>query len=206
MSERLDLWEYRRQVSEVYGRVRGTADPRVGWQLWVEARDRLFRDHPQSPLSEEGRAGFDGLDYHPYDAAWRLEGTVDELPPEDRELAHSGRGSTAFERIGVLHLDTPAGPASLTLFWLDTYGGGVFLPFRDLTNGGTTYGGGRYLLDSAKGADLGHSGDRVIVDFNFAYHPSCVHDPRWSCPLAPRENHLAIPVPVGERLPDPTAN
>lgn len=204
MDERLDLWDYRRRMWEIYRRVRGNADPQSGWQHWIEGRDRLFREHPQSPLSEDARSRFQGLPYHPYDPAWRFEVPVEPIPGDDVELTHSGAGSTAFTRIGTLELDTPAGAATVTLFWLDTYGGGVFLPFRDLTNGNTSYGGGRYLLDSAKGADLGHSQGGVTVDFNFSYHPSCVHDSRWSCPLAPPENHLRIEVPVGERLPTST--
>src|SRR5438094_612159 len=83
----------------------------------------------------------------------------------------------------------------------DIYGGGVFLPFRDATSGRTTYGGGRYLLDTAKGADLGVRSDELVLDFNFAYHPSCVHDSTWTCPLAPLENRLAAPIDAGERMP-----
>ena len=88
----------------------------------------------------------------------------------------------------------------LSLFWIDVYGGGVFLPFRDATSGVETYGGGRYLLDTIKGADLGSIGGLVVLDFNFAYHPSCVHGDQWSCPLAPPENGLAVDVRAGERL------
>ena len=80
------------------------------------------------------------------------------------------------------------------------YGGGLFLPFRDATSGEQTYGGGRYLLDGAKSADLGGTDGRLVLDFNFAYHPSCVHDPRWSCPLAPPANTLPFAVEAGERL------
>lgn len=204
MDDRLDLWDYRRRMWEIYRTAREDADPRRGWQRWIEGRDRLFREHSQSPLSADARSRFQGLRYHPYDPAWRFEVPVEAIPGDDVQLTHSGSGATTFTRIGTFALDTPAGSATLTLFWLEGYGGGVFLPFRDLTNGDTSYGGGRYLLDSVKGADLGHSQRRVVVDFNFAYHPSCVHDNRWSCPLAPPENHLRIEVPVGERLPTST--
>ena len=94
---------------------------------------------------------------------------------------------------------------SLEVFWLDAYGGGVFLPFRDLTSGKTTYGGGRYLVDTVKGTDGGclevtPGSTDVTIDFNYAYHPSCVYSPRWACPLAPPENRLPVPVRAGERL------
>ena len=76
----------------------------------------------------------------------------------------------------------------------------MFLPFRDGTSGNQTYGGGRYLLDTAKGADLGTEDGGLVLDFNFAYHPSCVWDDRWSCPLAPPGNRLDIEVLAGEGL------
>ena len=86
------------------------------------------------------------------------------------------------------------GGGALEVFWLDAYGGGIYLSFRDATSGDSTYGGGRYLLDTVKGADLGADGDRLILDFNFAYQPSCSYDPQWSCPLPPPANRLAFPV------------
>jgi uncharacterized protein (DUF1684 family) len=88
----------------------------------------------------------------------------------------------------------------LTLYWIAGYGGGVFLPFRDGTSGTTTFTGGRYLLDTIKGADLGWaSGGRIILDFNFAYNPSCSYSDDWVCPLAPPDNVCLLPVPAGER-------
>ena len=89
---------------------------------------------------------------------------------------------------------------SLALYWLDGYGGGVFVPFGDGTSGESTYPAGRYLLDTVKGADLGSSGADLVFDFNFAYNPSCAYDPAWTCPLAPPGNTLAIPVKGGELL------
>ena len=90
---------------------------------------------------------------------------------------------------------------TLEAFWLDAYGGGLFVPFRDATCGGETYGGGRYLLDTAKSADLGADADgQLILDFNFAYHPSCAWDAAWACPLAPPGNRLEAAVRAGERL------
>lgn len=101
-----------------------------------------------------------------------------------------------------MRLGGPLAGALLSVFWLEGYGGGLFLPFRDATSGGETYGAGRYLLDTIKGADLGGDPARgeLLLDFNLAYHPSCAYDPRWNCPLAPRENWLSVAVPVGERL------
>jgi hypothetical protein len=119
-------------------------------------------------------------------------------------LPSSGSGATAldFSRIGRLTIPFADGDRPLSVLWTAGYAGGLFIPFRDATNGHETYGAGRYLVDSAKSADLG--GDplsgHLTIDFNFAYHPSCAFDPRWVCPLAPPENHLDRPIRAGERL------
>ena len=89
---------------------------------------------------------------------------------------------------------------SLDLYWLDSYGGGVYLCFADATSGAETYGAGRYLLDTVKGSDLGERNGKLVLDFNFAYNPSCSYDPRWVCPLAPPGNRLALPIRAGERI------
>ena len=117
-------------------------------------------------------------------------------------LPNSGPDTLSFRRIGSVEIPFPDGPRSLSLFWMAGYSGGLFLPFRDATNGAETYGAGRYLIDSAKSADLG--GDAVkgtlVCDFNFSFQPSCAFDPRWACPLAPPENRLDIPIRAGERI------
>jgi uncharacterized protein (DUF1684 family) len=170
--------------------------------MWRMGRDTLFADHPQSALDRDDRVRFRGLRYFPYDPSFRVDAAVEPAPEWRGAIAHSAAGTTPFRRVGRVTVELPGGAASLPVYWLDTYGGGLFLPFRDGTAGATTYGGGRYLLDSAKGADLGMNEDRMVLDFNFAYHPSCVYSSRWSCPLAPPESHIPVPVEAGERLED----
>jgi uncharacterized protein (DUF1684 family) len=192
----LELLDWRRQVAALYAciRERRVADPLAVHDDWRTTRDMLFRSHPETPL--EDPTGFAGLSYAPYDPAYVWEVPVETAVERERfPVDTSGGDSIAFVRFGRVTL--PVG--TLDVFWLDAYGGGVFLPFRDATAGETTYGGGRYLLDTAKGADLGSLPDgRLILDFNFAYHPSCHYSPRWSCPLAPPGNRLAAAIPVGE--------
>jgi len=195
----LSLLDYRRRVAAVYADVRG-ADPESARARWQTARDELFRTHPQSPFSPEARAHFSPLAYYPYDPALRFSLPVMPVDGPTIGLAHSGEGATRAHPFGRVAFEVDGAAADLTLYRLDQYGDGVFLPFRDATNGGETYGGGRYLLDTVKGADLGGSEDTIVLDFNFAYHPSCVHDPRWSCPLAPPANRLEVPIRAGERL------
>jgi len=204
----LELVGFRRAVAGLYRRVQeeSGADPEAAWLRWRGERDDLFAGHPQSPVPEAGRARFAGMAFYPYDHRWRSEVEVEPLGAEGRsEVPHSGGPASDWRPAGRVPLLGPAGGGTLTLLWLTSYGGGLFLPFRDTTNGVTTYGGGRYLLDTVKGADLGSpsaSSSRLIVDANYAYHPSCAHDPRWSCPLAPPENRLDVAVEAGELLPD----
>ena len=192
----LELLDYRRRVSEMYRDVRSLRDrdPREAHQLWRELRDELFRSHPQSALPPEKRAAFRGLAYGDYDPAFAFTAKVRSVTHESYDVDTSTGGVIRFVRFGVVEL--PIG--TLEVLWLDEYSGGVFLPFRDATSGKTTYGGGRYLLDTAKGADLGSSGGTLVLDFNFAYHPSCVYDPKWTCPLAPLSNRLTVAVEAGE--------
>jgi len=178
-------------------RARLCRDPIGVHTYWRDRRNDLFRTHPQSPLHVDVRAGFPGLRCFEYDARFAFTAKIRPLPEKCFAVDTSTGSKIPFVRFGVV--DLPVG--TLEVMWLDTYGGGVFLPFRDATSGRTTYGGGRYLLDTAKGADLGVRSDELVLDFNFAYHPSCVHDSTWTCPLAPLENRLAAPIDAGERMP-----
>ncbi|MBM3679027.1 MAG: DUF1684 domain-containing protein [Actinobacteria bacterium] len=186
--------DWRRRVAALYETVRTAADPEESWQLWVETRRLLYERHPASPLPAEERSSTT-LSFFPYDPALR---TVASLEPAPDEPARASAGEHAFARVGRLRFSLFGDEHTLDLLWLATYGNGLFLPFGDATNGATTYGGGRYLLDTVKGADLGLDRDRVIIDFNFAYAPSCAWDAGWSCPLPPAANRLAIAVRAGE--------
>jgi uncharacterized protein (DUF1684 family) len=196
---RLDLLDYRRQVGELYGEIRrlGSGDPRA-FRLFQETRNRLFARHPRSPLDPAQRREFNGLRYYPYDPALRFCLPLDRaVEPERFEIQLRDDGKLVLERFAKVHFGLD-GPATLSLFWLVGYGGGLFLPFRDAGNGAGSYGGGRYLLDTIKGADLGQQGERIVIDFNYAYNPSCAYNARWECPLAPHENRLDTVVAAGE--------
>ncbi|SFJ07962.1 hypothetical protein SAMN05216304_104352 [Bosea sp. OK403] len=194
------LQDWRRQIADLYAEVRALP-PQDGWQRWRAARDRLFREHPQSPLTGKGRAEFTGIACFPYDPALRFE--VGLVPAVDREAIPVEAGKDGLMRLVPYALtEGLAGPLGrdLTLYWIAGYGGGTFLPFGDASNGCDTFAGGRYLLDTIKSADLGATPDgRLILDFNFAYYPSCAYSEAWVCPLSPHENRLAVPIGAGER-------
>jgi uncharacterized protein (DUF1684 family) len=195
----LELLDWRRRIADLYAEVRAAADPSAGWDRWCEVRDELFATHPSSPIPARDRAAFAGIPVFPYDPASRVIGRLEPSSAERIEIGASDGGSFAFTRVGRVVFALRGSDRALDVFWLDGYAGGLFVPFRDATSGAETYGGGRYLLDTAKGADLGEIDGGLVLDFNFAFAPSCAHDPRWACPLAPPGNVLSCPVRAGER-------
>ncbi len=195
----LTLLDWKRRVFRLYDEVRREEDALAGWDRWRSVRDQMFRSHPQSPLPEERRGAFRGLSYFDHDPTARVKAQLVEAEPQRYEIPTSGEEAMVFERIAILNFELNGAAAQLEAYWLSAYGGGLFVPFRDATSGSATYGAGRYLLDTVKGADLGASDDGVVLDFNFAYNPSCSYDPRWVCPLAPPANRLDLAIEAGER-------
>lgn len=195
MTTPLELLDWRRQVAALYEGVRAEVYPHVAHAGWVAVRDQLFADHPCSPVLAPN--SFQGLHVADYDPAWRVTARLEPAEPQRIELPTATDGVVPFERAGRVR--TPWG--TLEVWSLASYGGGLWIPVRDAGSGRVSYGGGRYLYDTVKGADLGTTPDgELVVDLNFLYAPSCAHDPRWSCPLAPPGNELAVEVPVGELL------
>lgn len=199
-AQHLDLLDWKRRVFTLYEEIRGTEDPSAAWALWKKTRDGMFAGHPQSPVPEPERRRFRGLSVYDYDPTYRALAEVTEAEPAHFEISTSGTDTMSFSRVGVASFMVAGVLAELELYWLHGYGGGLFVPFRDATSENETYGAGRYVLDTVKGADLGLQDGRLVLDFNFAYNPSCAYDPRWVCPLAPPPNRLDVPVRAGERL------
>lgn len=200
VTDPLSLLDWRRRIGELYAEIRATAAGRGAWQRWQDVRAQLFREHPQSPIPARDRSAYHGPHLYDYDPAWRLTASVEPAESQRLELATSTGDVMAFRRFGRARLAQNGDELGLDLYWLEGYGGGLFVPFADATSGHETYGAGRYVLDTVKGADLGMEDGRVVLDFNFAYFPSCAYDPRWTCPLAPPANRLSVPVRAGERL------
>jgi uncharacterized protein len=189
--DELTLLDWKRRIFALYAEVRAADDPELAWRRWCAARDKLYRTHPQSP-----RLGGEPA-YFPYAPELRFAASVEQVEPAQLELAGSGGGVTRFRRFALARF----GETTLELYWLEAYGGGVFLPFRDTTSGRETYGAGRYLLDTVKGADLGGGDGTLVLDFNFAFNPSCAWSDVWACPLAPRANWLDLRIAGGELVP-----
>ncbi|MFZ0208603.1 MAG: DUF1684 domain-containing protein [Roseiarcus sp.] len=197
------LVEWRESVAAIYRDVREThdADPGAAWLRFREQRDRLYKRHPCSALTDEEKRSFAGFAYHEYDPYLCIVGEIDYAVAEFSLDIEVSEGTLHCRRIGVARFSHARQRASLDLFWLDIYGGGLWLPVGDQTNGTTTYRGGRYLYDTAKGANLGLNaeGSRILLDFNFLYPPSCALSDSWICPLCPPANRLPFKLEAGER-------
>ena len=162
-------------------------------------KDEYFKGGHDSPIPPAEREAFAGLPYFPVDESLRFEGVALEpyagSEPANFEIPTSDGKLRAAVRAGTFKLKL-GGAQRLTGY---TFAQGdsesVFVPFLDMTSGSETYGAGRYL-------DLYPEADGTyVIDFNLAYHPSCVYDPKFSCPLTPAENRLPIRIEAGERLP-----
>jgi uncharacterized protein len=189
--DQLTLLDWKRRIFALYAEVRAAGDPEAAWRRWCAVRAELYATHPQSP-----RPGGEPA-YFPYEPSLRFEAAVEAVEPASLEIAGSAGSVTRFDRFAVARFEGH----TLELYWLAAYGGGVFLPFRDETSGRETYGAGRYLLDTVKGSDLGGGEATLVLDFNFAFNPSCAWDDSWACPLAPPANRLPFRIEAGELTP-----
>jgi uncharacterized protein (DUF1684 family) len=211
----LDLYDWRERVARMYRERNvalqaGEAADAVLDRFRTQKND-LFTTHPQSPLGPEDRIAFTGLKYFAYNPVLRVEAELEPLTDDALiETPSSGPSVMRFPRAARVSFSIAGDPATLYVYWIDVYGGGLFLPFRDASNSDETYGAGRYLFDTVKGSDferlendgdavMGYGGGRIVLDFNYSYNPSCSYHARWVCPLAPRENVLAMPIRAGER-------
>ncbi|TMD58959.1 MAG: DUF1684 domain-containing protein, partial [Chloroflexi bacterium] len=204
----LDLYDYRHRVAAMY-RERAEAlqsgeDAALVLQRFRAARDALFATHPQSALDEEQRKQFERLRYFPYNPALSVTANVETaIESALLTVAMNAEESMTMTKVARLHFTVEGQEVGLSLYWLNIYGGGLFLPFRDTTSPAESYGGGRYLFDTIKGSDFlpvpGFSEkERIVLDFNYAYNPSCAYNYKWVCPLAPLENRLHVPIRAGE--------
>ena len=195
----LELLDWRRRVAEIFAEVRQRPGDATTLAWFRAQKDDLFKRHPQSPIPGEERADFTGLPYWPYDAHARV--VAHFVPDEHVPPTEAVPADVAFHQIGTLTFELHQQSLHLPALWIDGYAGGLFVPFKDATSGHQTYGGGRYLLDTLKSADLDSDAQAatVVLDFNYAYHPSCAYDPVWVCPLAPPESRLPVAIEAGEQ-------
>ena len=145
----LELVDWRRRVGDLY-RINGPD----ALTRFRRGRDELFRSHPQSPIEPDERASFAGLRYFPHDPAYRTHARFEPADGSELVIDTGGEdGAVRFRRAGRLVFQLDGSECRLTVLRLVQYAGGLFVPFRDATSGRETYGGGRYLFDTAKDTD-----------------------------------------------------
>jgi uncharacterized protein (DUF1684 family) len=196
------LVEWRERVGEIYKQVRANhaKDARRAWEKFRQERDELYKHHRCSALSEPEKLRFSAFPNYNYDPRFCFTGAVEYAVDETEHTAHLSEGLLTYRKIARANFRYRRKAHTLSIFWLDIYGGGIWIPIGDETNGDTTYGGGRYLFDTTKNADLGinKDGRTILLDMNFLYPPSCSLNSQWVCPLCPPENKLPIRIQAGE--------
>ena len=164
---------------------------------WRAEKDQFMRASDESPIPAEQRASFAPLPYFPVDEDYRTAAALKVMPSDDViEMDTSDGKKRRMRRIGTLQFTLKGQPHTLTAF-VDASERDMrrlFVPFGDLTTGTETYPGGRYL-------DLDRTSTGVYdLDFNRAYHPFCLFNPEFVCPVPPKENRLTVPIRAGEKL------
>ena len=155
-------------------------------------KDRVFARDPHSPLTPEQRRSFQGLAYFDENPGLVIHASIDRnVEPGEVPMATTGGQEQVYRRFGIVHFQVDGVDTQVTLY-ASAGSHDLFLPFRDATSGKETYGAGRYL-------ELHAHGDEVVIDFNYAYNPSCAYNPEWDCPLPPAENWLKVPIRAGEK-------
>src|SRR5258707_13197471 len=169
MTPEEELLDYRRSVSDIYSSVRNSqVDNSTRWQRFREARDQLLCTHVQSALSLEQKATFSGLHYYPYDPAYRFIVPVEPDPePETLDVHLKYDGTMRMRRFGKIHFAVQRQPLSLSVYWIEGYGGGLFLAFWHLTNNHENLCGSRYFFGNLQQSGILHSKRHFL---NFFYH------------------------------------
>jgi uncharacterized protein (DUF1684 family) len=180
------------------------ADAQSEWlEKITEHRAKYFNSYPYQDRKPYEAADTLHLDFFAPDSAFKVTARFE--PIEDAKVfempTYSG-SSKPFQAFGYLHFKIGNDSLRLTIYQNiqllknPLYKNELFLPFKDISNGSATYGGGRYLELTKFDID---PDNEVILDFNFSYNPWCAYGDGFNCPVPPSENHLSVEIPVGEK-------
>ncbi len=155
-------------------------------------KDRTLRHNPDL-LPDSTRGRFQSLDYFAPDPAYKVAAQlVQDQRPDTLVLLTTTNERQRMVRMGQFVFTLQGRPCKLAAYrYLDTRISDFFVPFRDLTNGASTYEGGRYL-------DIPNK-TPLFLDFNLAYSPYCAYNLSYSCPIPPKENNLPLEIAAGEK-------
>lgn len=196
MTDWHNIMDWRQKVAALYQPVSNARVLESEWADFVDARRKLIHSHPVAMSVKDA----DAPHYFAYNSSFALQSHFRPIDDGSRYTVSGGYdGPISFKAIARSTELSPILGGELTLYWLEQYGGGLFLPFKDASCGKASYAGGRYLIDSVKSAFLGLSESGALrLDFNYSYFPSCAHDNFYTCPLSPSENSLPKFISAGE--------
>jgi len=162
-------------------------------------KDEFYRSSdPDSPLDQEEKAVFKGLNYFPYDPRYRVKARFVPYPdPEQVSMSTSKGISEVYLRVGYFGFKLMGKDLRLQAYRSPhgAHSEGYFVPFRDATSGKESYASARYLdIDESSRAN----GNEYWLDFNLAYNPYCAYTDKYICPFPPEENALNVPIRAGE--------
>lgn len=160
-------------------------------------KDQSFRASAQSPLDPEEKRAFQGLSYYPVDESYRVPAELIKDAVKDTLYVSTSDGTLQQQvRIGQIEFTLHGREQKLIAYQhMNTRDRNtIFVPFRDLTSNVSTYGGGRYL-------DIPFKPD-LEIDFNKAYHPYCVYNESYVCPIPPKANTISLEILAGEKNGD----
>ena len=177
--------------------------PVLGETEFQKEMNAEYKDATSSPLKDKDRKHFEGLDFFKYDSSYVVKANLKLTPDTEWFDMKTTTSRVSPERIyGILTFELKGEAFTLNVYQgkdlmkkegLEDY---LFLPFIDDTNGEESYGGGRYI-------DLRiPKGDTIKIDFNTAYNPYCAYNDKYSCPIVPRVNYLALNVRAGVKAFD----
>jgi len=160
--------------------------------------DQSFRNKETTLLSDDYFPHFTGLNYFPVDLKYRIVGQLAKLSESERMNLEMTNGTPyGFMHYGKISFYMKGEAIELQVFEYPSRGSAataIFVPFKDLTTGEESFGGGRFLIINIP------EGVQIVVDFNLAINPICVYDPEHSCPISPPSNYLSARIAAGAKM------
>jgi len=168
------------------------------FENYVKEKDDYLKSDDESPLLKNDKPDFIGLHYYDYNPNFRFEGSIHIYDKSDTIIIY---GTKKDERpslkFGYFEFSFNDKKYKLQIFKIlrknSQQNDYLFLGFTDETSNLETYGGGRYINLELNEVNY------YVIDFNYAYNPYCAYNPKYSCAIPIRENHLQIPIEAGEK-------
>ncbi len=165
---------------------------------WQDQMDQEFAYPESSPLTEEGLQEFEGIEFFSIDDKYHIVAEFVATPYEDTfGMETTTERRPLYKKFGEAYFKLDGKELKLDIFQnqellkIPEYKDYLFIPFKDKTNGVSSYHGGRYLEATIP------DGETIEIDFNYAYNPYCAYNHQYSCPIPPAQNYLNVEIKAG---------